>query len=139
MMKPTRLLVLLNVVFLGSASRAAAGTFVDPRDFPTPPADAIGFPSRDPNLDVLPGFQNPPPGYGEVPFWWWTGDPLDKERLLWQIEQLHEKGISGMQVNYAHEDSPGRRRPSACTAPGSGEYLRPSRRCSALPTVRSRA
>jgi hypothetical protein len=42
-----------------------------------------------------------------VPFWWWTGDPLDKERLRWQIEQLHAQGISGMQVNYAHEDSPG--------------------------------
>jgi hypothetical protein len=52
-------------------------------------------------------FLNPPPGYGEVPFWWWTGDPLDKERLLWQIEELHEKGITGMQVNYAHEDTPG--------------------------------
>ena len=53
------------------------------------------------------GFQNPPPGYGEVPFWWWTGDPLDVERLTWQLEQLHQKGISGVQVNYAHEDSPG--------------------------------
>ena len=74
---------------------------------PAPPEGSPGFPSRDPDLDALPGFQNPPPGYGEVPFWWWTGDPLDKERLLWQIEQLHEKGISGMQVNYAHEDSPG--------------------------------
>ena len=42
----------------------------------------VGFPSRNPQLDALPGFQHPPPGYGEVPFWWWTGDPLDKERLL---------------------------------------------------------
>lgn len=74
---------------------------------PTPPDGSPGFPSRDPNLDALPGFRDPPPGYGEVPFWWWTGDSLDQERLRWQIEQLHEKGISGMQVNYAHEDSPG--------------------------------
>ncbi len=56
---------------------------------------------------MLPGFQNPPAGYGEVPFWWWTGDPLDKDRLLWQIEELHKKGIPGMQVNYAHKDTPG--------------------------------
>jgi hypothetical protein len=56
---------------------------------------------------VLPGFRDPPAGYGEVPFWWWTGDPLDKDRLRWQIEALHEKGIPGMQVNYAHEDTPG--------------------------------
>jgi alpha-N-arabinofuranosidase len=29
------------------------------------------------------------------------------ERLTWQLDQLHQKGISGMQVNYAHEDSDG--------------------------------
>ena len=73
---------------------------------PAPP-QAPGYPSRDANLDALPGFRTPPPGYGEVPFWWWTGDPLDEERLIWQIEQLHAKGISGVQVNYAHEDSSG--------------------------------
>ena len=103
----TLLLIVLNLVLVGSAGRAADGSFADPKNLPAPLDSAIGFPSRDPGLDALPGFQNPPPGYGEVPFWWWTGDPLDKERLLWQIEQLHEKGISGMQVNYAHEDSPG--------------------------------
>lgn len=71
------------------------------------PPHAAGYPSRDARLDALPGFQNPPPGYGEVPFWWWTGDPLDLERLTWQLDQLHQKGISGVQVNYAHEDSSG--------------------------------
>ena len=71
------------------------------------PAGALGYPSRAKDLDVWPGFQTPPAGYGEVPFWWWTGDPLDKDRLLWQIEQLHEKGIPGMQVNYAHQDTAG--------------------------------
>lgn len=76
--------------------------------FITPPAvKAPGFPDRSPGLDVLPGFKNPPPGYGEVPFWWWSGDPLDKDRLLWQIEELHKKGINGMQINYIHKDSPG--------------------------------
>ena len=74
---------------------------------PPPPATALGYPSRASDLDARPGFRNPPPGYGQVPFWWWTGDPLDKERLLWQIEQLHAKGIAGVQVNYAHEDTPG--------------------------------
>jgi len=71
------------------------------------PGAAPGFPSRAADLDALPGFQNPPPGYGEVPFWWWTGDPLDKERLVWQIEELHKKGVTGVQVNYAHKDTPG--------------------------------
>ncbi|MBT3290373.1 MAG: hypothetical protein HN380_23725, partial [Victivallales bacterium] len=75
----------------------------DPVRLVPAPASTPGFPSRSPNLDVLPGFRNPPPGYGEVPFWWWTGDRLDKKRLLWQIEELHRKGVTGMQVNYAHE------------------------------------
>ncbi len=50
-------------------------------------------------------FRNPPPGYGPVPFWWWTGEPLDKERLLWQIEQLHAKGVAGMNVSYNHDSN----------------------------------
>ena len=45
-----------------------------------PPSGAKGYPSRASELDVLPGFKNPPVGYGEVPFWWWSGDTLDKER-----------------------------------------------------------
>ncbi|MCL4177637.1 MAG: hypothetical protein KJ072_07795, partial [Verrucomicrobia bacterium] len=81
--------------------------FADPIHAVSVPAQASGYPSRAPDLDALPGFRNPPPGYGQVPFWWWTGDPLDEERLLWQLEQLHQAGISGMQVNYAHADTPG--------------------------------
>ena len=69
--------------------------------------NAPGFPTRAVDLDVLPGFQNPPNGYGEVPFWWWTGDPLNKDRLLWQIEELHKKGVNGMQVNYSHTKEKG--------------------------------
>jgi hypothetical protein len=46
-----------------------------------------GYPDRSPSLDVLPGFMNPPNGYGEVPFYWWQGDTLTRERLLWQLEQ----------------------------------------------------
>jgi hypothetical protein len=70
-------------------------------------AGGPGLPSRDPALDVMPGFKNPPPGYGEVPFWWWTGDKLDVDRMVGQIQKLHEKGISGVQVNYSHHDSEG--------------------------------
>lgn len=81
--------------------------FSDPAKAPSPPADAIGYPSRSPDLDALPGFRNPPPGYGEVPFWWWTGDTLDADRMIAQLKQLHAKGISGVQVNYSHYDTPG--------------------------------
>ncbi len=79
----------------------------DPAMRLSPPAGAIGYPSRDETLDVLPGFQNPPAGYGEVPFWWWTGDTLDVDRMVGQIKELHKKGISGVQVNYSHFDTPG--------------------------------
>ncbi len=51
--------------------------------------------------------KSPPPGFGEVPFWWWSGEKLDKARLLWQIEELHKAGVSGMQVNYSHVASEG--------------------------------
>ena len=66
------------------------------------PANTPGYPSRAADLDALSGFQNPPAGYGEVPFWWWTGDDLNEDRLLWQVRELHKKGISGVQVNYSH-------------------------------------
>jgi hypothetical protein len=68
---------------------------------------APGYPDRSPELDVRPGFVNPPPGYGEVPFWWWSGDDLDVDRMLGQVRELHKKGISGFQVNYSHFDTPG--------------------------------
>jgi len=77
----------------------------DPALLKFPPEGTDGYPSQDPNLDVLPGFKSPPSGYGQVPFWWWNAGKLDKERLLWQIEELHRQGVSGMQVNYAHDDS----------------------------------
>jgi hypothetical protein len=66
-----------------------------------------GYPDRNPSFDVLPGFINPPKGYGEVPFYWWQGDTLTHERLLWQLDQLKNKGISSLQINYSHLDSGG--------------------------------
>jgi len=58
-------------------------------------------------LDPLPGFKEPPPGYGEVAFFWWLGDPLTKERLSWQLDRLAGKGVMGLQINYAHSDRGG--------------------------------
>lgn len=66
-----------------------------------------GYPDRSPSLDVLPGFINPPKGYGEVPFYWWQGDTLTRERIEWQLNELQNKGISSLQINYSHLDSGG--------------------------------
>ncbi len=79
----------------------------DPSNVKPPPSGAIGFPSRELNLDALPGFKKPPPGYGEVGFYWWLGDPLTKERLAWQLDRLAGKGVMGLQINYAHGDRGG--------------------------------
>ena len=95
------LAVALSVCF---GCRSAPG---DPADSPDSPPHAVGFPSRAPDLDVLPGFKDPPPGYGEVAFYWWLGDPLTKERLSWQLDRLAGKGLMGLQINYAHSDRGG--------------------------------
>jgi len=87
---PKTLMFALFLVFASSASSLQPGS-----------------PDRSPDLDALPGFKSPPPGYGQVPFWWWSGYELDEERLLWQVRELHAKGISGVQVNYSHTDAPG--------------------------------
>lgn len=108
----------------------------DPALRPSPPAGAMGYPSRDETLDVLPGFQTPPAGYGEVPFWWWTGDKLDVDRMIGQIQELHKKGISGVQVNYSHFDTPGwmtdQDEPRLFTEAWWDVYSRISEACAAL-------
>ena len=68
-------------------------------------AEGIGFPKpgAEAAKTIRADFKTPPPGYGEVPFWWWSGrDPLNKERMLEQIEEIHKAGIAGVQVNYSH-------------------------------------
>lgn len=84
------------IVFLLISLQSAAQT-----SLPT------GYPDRTPSHDVLSGFINPPHGYGEVPFYWWQGDTLTRERLLWQLDQLKDKGIPSLQINYSHQDAGG--------------------------------
>ena len=70
--------------------------------------NSVGKPNHSANFDALPGFKNPPKGYGEVPFYWWMGDTLTKEHLTGHLEILKDKGISSLQVNYAHSDKGGK-------------------------------
>lgn len=53
-------------------------------------------------------FVNPPGEYGIVSFYWWVGEPLTKERLLWQLDRLEDMDICGLQINYCHTDSGGK-------------------------------
>lgn len=80
--------------------------------------------AADAAVDWKTGFAAPPVGYGEVPFWWWTGEKLDAERLLWQIDELAKKGgISGVQINYAHQDVRNEKQPNWLTYPNNPEPL----------------
>jgi len=61
-----------------------------------------GYPSRTGAIDIRAGFQNPPKGYGNVPFYWWTGDSLKLERLTAQLEILSDASTDGLCVSYNH-------------------------------------
>ena len=83
-------------------------TFSDPAKVPPMPSWAVGQSNRSADLDVEPGFLSPPAGFGVVPFFWWLGDPITKDRLTWELDQMAGLGISGYQINYAHSDKGGR-------------------------------
>ncbi len=100
-------IVLFGALCAGAAVAAVSGLGVDAGGVSFCVAQTAGVPSHAPDLDVLPGFVKPPRGYGEVAFYWWVGDPLTKERLLWQLDQLAGRGITGLQINYAHTDKGG--------------------------------
>src|SRR6185503_4344226 len=40
-------------------------------------------------------FASPPSEYRPIDCWWWEGAPLDKARLRWQMEEMHDKGVGG--------------------------------------------
>ena len=61
-----------------------------------------GWPSRSGEIDIREGFANPPAGYGNVPFYWWTGDPLDMKRLEEQLEILSDASTDGLCISYNH-------------------------------------
>ncbi|HWH70113.1 MAG TPA: hypothetical protein VNT26_12060, partial [Candidatus Sulfotelmatobacter sp.] len=99
-------LSLLCVPALAASANDLA--FTDPAKVTPAPAWAVGQAHREPDFDVLPGFQQPPRGFGIVPFFWWLGDPLTTNRLAWELEQMKDMGVSGYQINYAHTDQGGR-------------------------------
>ena len=43
--------------------------------------------------ELLARFTSPGPEYGPVPIWWWSGAPLTRERLRWQLERMVAGGI----------------------------------------------
>ena len=42
-------------------------------------------------------FLNPPVDCRPHTRWWWPGNPLTKAEITWELEQMHEKGIGGVE------------------------------------------
>ena len=61
-----------------------------------------GYPSRTGAIDIREGFANPPKGYGNVPFYWWTGDSLRLDRLAEQLDILADASTDGLCISYNH-------------------------------------
>ena len=61
-----------------------------------------GWPGHDDITDLKQSFANPPEGYGNVPFYWWTGDSLKIDRLKEQLEILSDASTDGLCVSYNH-------------------------------------
>jgi len=102
-MKILCLLIFLSFSFsYGQGQDISDGWYALP-EMCVPRPDAFpGFPGLNEKA-MLENFKNPPRGYGEVPFYWWTGgEELTRERLLWQLDQLSEATVLGLNVSYNH-------------------------------------
>lgn len=73
-------------------------------DLVAQPQRMKGYPERGADFDVLPGFHQPPKGYGNIPFYWWSGDKLTRERLAAQLDILKESATDGFAISYIHTD-----------------------------------
>lgn len=62
----------------------------------------LGYPSREGAIDIRSGFAEPPKGYGNVPFFWWSGDSLRVDRLADELDMLSESSTEGFAVSYNH-------------------------------------
>ena len=63
-----------------------------------------GWPSEADAAFLRENFVNPPKGYGNVPFYWLTGDELDLQRLSEQLDILAEASTDGLCISYNHTD-----------------------------------
>ena len=59
------------------------GSYALPQNLPGSTGIKLGYPDLSDEIDIFAGFNTPPAGYGSVPFYWWVGEKLTKERLLW--------------------------------------------------------
>ena len=104
-MKISHLILLVLTPFFCNSQTInfSDGSYAMPENVVKRPESFLGFPNQLENINLLESFKTPPHGYGEIPFYWWTGgDTLTKERLLWQLDQLSEAGVLGLNISYNH-------------------------------------
>ena len=78
----------------GNATPAPAFAGVNSQPDPPPPEPGV--------CPLLEGFRQPPPDFGPVPFYWWSGEALNRDRIAWQLDRLKEKGIHQVVLSYPH-------------------------------------
>ena len=61
-----------------------------------------GYPRE--NADIRSEFANPSKSYGNVPFYWWNGDSLNRERMKEQLDILASSATYGFTISYIHLD-----------------------------------
>lgn len=87
----------------GQIQPVSDGKYALKENLVSQPDNNLAYPSQESANKILENFKNPPHGYGEVPFYWWTGgEELTKERLLWQLDQLSEASVLGLNISYNH-------------------------------------
>ena len=47
--------------------------------------------------EMMDGFLDPPMDCRPHTRWWWMGNAIRKEDLTWQLEQMHEQGLGGVE------------------------------------------
>jgi len=77
------------------------------------------IPARSAAIDLHATFLRPPASHGPVPFYWWAGETLDRDRIAWQLDQLCEKGVRQTVVSYPHH-------PDGSNDPGDPKLFSPA-------------
>jgi alpha-L-rhamnosidase len=60
------------------------------------PENATAFSSLSPEL--LAGWLNPAHTYRPHTRWWWPGNAVTKEGIIWELDQMHQQGMGGVEI-----------------------------------------
>lgn len=86
-----------------SAQNVSDGRYALPENLVAlPTKQPKSFPGVASDSQFRDEFKKPPKGYGNVPFYWWSGDKLTKEKLRHQLDILKDSPLDGFAVSYIH-------------------------------------